>query len=77
MGMVHVQLALDDQCTGSHNLALVFDDQKEIAPVALCVHPVVPLIPLFLRDISNRRQDAQAVEEATGEVVLLQCPDGV
>lgn len=73
----HLQLPLNNQRTGSYYPALVLDDEEEVSPVALCVHPVVPLIPLLLRYVSHRCEDAQAVEEATGEVAFLQCTNGI
>lgn len=68
---VHVQLPLDDQSAGSYYPALVLDNEDEISSVALCVHPVVSLIPLLLCYIPHRCEDAQTVKETTGVVAFL------
>lgn len=71
------QFPLNNQRARAHDPIPVVNDNEVVAFSTLRVHPFVPLVPLLLCDVADRRQHAQAVEEASTVVVFLQRADGI
>ena len=76
-GRVYVQFPLHNNSTSPYDLALPVAHYKYMVLILLFSHPVKAPVPCFFCNITDIRQYAQHIEDASMVVGALERPDGV